>query len=51
MCVKAVDTYLSTIKFVPDAVRLKKCVIEQLMNAFLNLILFLVDIKFKKDES
>ena len=51
MCDKAVDTYPSTINFFPDAIRLKKCVIEQLMNAFLYLILFLIDIKFKKYES
>ena len=42
MCDKAGDTYPSTIKFVPE------CVIKQLIEAFLYLILFLIGIKPKK---
>ena len=48
MCHKAVDTYSSTIKLFLNAVRLKKCVIEQIIDTFLYSILLLIDIKLKK---
>ena len=35
LCVKAVDTYYSTINLLLNALWLKKCVIKQLKNVFL----------------
>ena len=51
MCNKAVNTYPSTIlqyNLFLNAIRLTKCVAKLLIFVFLNLILFLIDIKFKK---
>ena len=48
MCNKAVDTYPSKIKFVPEYYETQKSVIEQFIDAFLYLILFLINIKLKK---
>ena len=49
MCDKAVSTYPSTMKIVPEY--FKNCVINQLIDAFLYLILFLINIKFSKCNS
>ena len=48
MCDKAVNTYPSTIAFVPECFMTQECVIEQLIDDFLYLILFLIDIKLYK---
>ena len=43
MCDKAVNTDSSTIKFVPECSKLKKCEIRLLINVFLHLFIFLID--------
>ena len=48
MCYKAINTYPSTIKLVPECSMTQKCVIKQLINVLLYLILFMIDIKLKK---
>ena len=45
---KAVDTYLSTIKFVPECFMTPEMCDKEVNRCFLYLILFLIDIKFKK---
>ena len=40
MCDKAVNTYHSITQFVPDCLRLKKCVIKLFLNVFLHLFIF-----------
>ena len=47
MCAKAINTYPSTIKFVAECFMTQKCVIKQLINVFLYLILFIINRKPK----
>ena len=48
LCDKAVGTYPTTIKFVSlNAITFRKCMIKQLIDVFLHLILFLTGIKLK----
>ena len=48
MCDKAVDTFPSTIKFVPGCCKSKEICHRTVQDAFLYLILFLINIKLKK---
>ena len=45
---EAVDRYPSTVELVPESISLKKCVIEQFIDDFLYLIIFLINKKSKK---
>ena len=58
LCEKGVDTHPSTIAFVLlqkhsslIAIRPKKCMIKLLIEVFLHLLIFLIDIKLKKCET
>ena len=48
MCNKAVDTYPSTIKFVPECYKAQEMCHEAVNRCFLYLIQFLIGIKLKK---
>ena len=48
MCDKTVDTYPSTIKFVPECLMTQEMCDKAVNRCFLYLILFLINIKLKK---
>ena len=48
MCDKAVDIHHNKYNMFLNAIRLKKCVIKRLIDVFLYLMLFLINIKLKK---
>ena len=48
MCDKAVSTYTSTIKFVPECIMTQKTCCKAVNRCFLYLILFLINVKLKK---
>ena len=45
---KSINTYTSTIKFVSECFVTQKCLMKQLIDVSLYLILFLINIKLKK---
>ena len=48
MCDKAVDAYISTIKFVPECFMTLEMCDQEVNRFFLYLLLFLLNIKLKK---
>ena len=50
MCDKPVNTYPSTIKFVPECLMTQEMCDEAVNSCFLFLILFIINIKLKKCE-
>ena len=47
MCNKGVDNYPHALNLFLNVIRLKKCLIKKLIDIFLYLILFLINIKLK----